>query len=1742
MANIDASPLFDVGQAPAPFQNSSDAAPASPATKSQEIDKQGASDAESETPSCRICRGEETPEEALFHPCKCNGSIRFVHQECLMEWLSRSQKRHCELCKTPFRFTKLYDPRMPTSVPLPVFLKQAFIQVGRGILRILRYNLVAFVWLCWVPWTMRTMWRFLFWLGDGAWIDHRDPGLVEGVATTLMPSNASTSTMLQAGLSSVLNSESSIAAAGNSSGLPSTFESWFAAAHNYILPWTFHEGEAGLLRSNRTTPFLIRVGRRLLSDSLTLAGAARGTNTSVNSTAAHTVIRRQGTMLSDIKYLQTFSRWPALNRTLIDILEGQLITLFVMVLIILVFLIREWVVQQQPNLGIARAGAPDLAIEGPAPEPVEAVNHPAGDADAGRDINQPQAEIEFIDDDETQSDDDDGGPSAEAIARTETTIGAGQLQHFGFEAAQNLAGTGDDVEPRHAEQTLPEQLFDMEMSSDNSQRPPMPRHALDKASELHRVLEEERTKVSGDKWPGVQTFMDYWNRGDCQPQKVLDLIHEEGRDDELAWIVSAMKRLEDMDFRSSSDFSRVFGAADDGLAEAGGSHLLEEGSGSGESWQVLDNSTNRPSARPIPIPEPEELPSTVPTWLESQNLAWPPAAAGSDQNEHFSEQLPGGLNSTEQPARGSDIPSIEAEPHITPQPLAMRDAIEVDAEVAGPQLQGPQPLHEEEVDQGTAQVDAAPTIEQAAEAGPRLSFWDTLANLLWGHVELPAAERQQVADQLEPILQPEAEHEPPPPPPPPAQQAVQGQPHGDRPARAPAGPDPNLAAGLLPPRDPEVVRAAREAGLDPEDIAAIEEGEDLDGLVELIGLQGPLIALIQHGMVCGAIVTLVVFFGIWVPYIVGKVVLVLMSNPLTLLVKLPLRWTSSLINILIDVGIFLGGNLFYWVDTLIRNTVAPVGWILPIFARMQQNTLIPDTAIALATRSIERLAKKFTVEDGFSDSDIPYFSVIAHESLVHMETSAYNATTISYQWLITTLETRWSIVGALQGCVGTALQLPRLALKTTQWEMKLLGNAVSACLSLARTNPFKLRLEIAERTEPYNLELIHWSTRDRVFAILIGYFAFYAIGAMYVEMRRATRSTAAVRDEALEILTQAGGVLKVILIISIEMIAFPLYCGLLLDIAMLPLFQDRSLLTRLAFSAGNPLTSMFLHWFVGTCYMFHFALFVSMCRKAMRPGVLYFIRDPDDPTFHPVRDVLERNLVGQLRKILFSALVYGALVIVCLGAVVWGVGALPVNVLPIKWSSYTPSTELPIDLIVLNFLIPVAVKVLDPSQGLETMYKWWFRRCARALRLSHFLFYERREDEEGRWVDAEQSGETIRVSGEEQNGSNDSYFTDKTGQDRAFLRDGQFVRAPASDQVRIPRGRQTFLRVDANDNRFDDNGKRLEEPFESDLYSRETGHFQLIWLPPHFPVRIGMFIFLLWSFAAVTGLGVTLGPLCFGRYVFEHYLPQNVPLNDVHAFCFGAYVLGGPVFLAIKHKEKLARAYHKTCAWITANFASHDFANIARKLLSATLRALRVLYFYTFFGIVLPTLLSTVFEFYVFIPLNTPGSPELALAKRFAKISFIQNWTVGVLYLRIIGRVIHNNQESRPARALFALVAPANNGAGWLDPDIRLATRAFFLPSVALVGAALTTPLIFGYITNSLYFRAAGDEIHTMVYRYSYPALAASVCCAFILRSLIQAYRNWRSRIRDEVYLVGERLHNFGERRPVVTSRIASSG
>ena len=61
----------------------------------QHIDK-GA--LKTEEPICRICLSEDEPDNPIISACKCIGSVKFIHLQCIQEWLEG--KKHKK--ETPF--------------------------------------------------------------------------------------------------------------------------------------------------------------------------------------------------------------------------------------------------------------------------------------------------------------------------------------------------------------------------------------------------------------------------------------------------------------------------------------------------------------------------------------------------------------------------------------------------------------------------------------------------------------------------------------------------------------------------------------------------------------------------------------------------------------------------------------------------------------------------------------------------------------------------------------------------------------------------------------------------------------------------------------------------------------------------------------------------------------------------------------------------------------------------------------------------------------------------------------------------------------------------------------------------------------------------------------------------------------------------------------------------------------------------------------------------------------------------------------------------------------------------------------------------------------------------------------------------------------------------------------------------------------------------------------------------------
>ena len=60
-------------------------------------------------PCCRVCQCDAS-EEDLISPCSCSGSVKWIHESCLIQWMKSSLKESCELCTKKIKITKRRKP------------------------------------------------------------------------------------------------------------------------------------------------------------------------------------------------------------------------------------------------------------------------------------------------------------------------------------------------------------------------------------------------------------------------------------------------------------------------------------------------------------------------------------------------------------------------------------------------------------------------------------------------------------------------------------------------------------------------------------------------------------------------------------------------------------------------------------------------------------------------------------------------------------------------------------------------------------------------------------------------------------------------------------------------------------------------------------------------------------------------------------------------------------------------------------------------------------------------------------------------------------------------------------------------------------------------------------------------------------------------------------------------------------------------------------------------------------------------------------------------------------------------------------------------------------------------------------------------------------------------------------------------------------------------------------------------
>ncbi|KAL9056257.1 MAG: hypothetical protein Q9162_003048 [Coniocarpon cinnabarinum] len=1650
-------------------------------TPKPSLQRSSTMDGKDDSNLCRICRGEATDQEPLFHPCKCSGSIMYVHQECLMEWLSHSQKKHCELCKTSFQFTKLYSPEMPERLPLGIFLRRAAVHTVQNVMLWMRGGFVACTWAIWLPWTMRFVWWGLFWLADVGWV--KDPHTysrnVTETATAASPADTS---IVQANATAT---DANLALLGEVLKGP------------VILRMTSY-----MLRSLVTTP-----GRGVLNDLTPDNHMQTYVFGSNNSTS----LAERGTILSGVHFLNSLTPSVVANRVIIDLLEGQIITLALVGLIILVLLIREWVVQQQPIVNAVidnedvRQALQRHAREGERPQR----HRPRpGRRRTSTILRDTDNLVKVILEEQAQQDavrPDLAKAEMNHIRRLHTTVASKRKVFLTIDTTRALAEPLDNDKQHSVLNEVNETFHALRWTYADA----VGNEDLDKLKSLRTALRLYRKTL--DILPYELTAS---TRKDTEEMKaslksmmkVFKLKHSIDNGFGTPRPPPANRSLLDAPQTTASELTPVPQEPEDRDQTSTSRPIMPPRNESSVATNIQRNlEEGVPDSAIIANSAPDNVKIDIsrdsrdPTTQEEDELSDADGYENIEQmtDDIIKESVDAAIGPAEQSAQDSaripmsdigegqglqnGLPGVPDASPSTPKPNHADSMAPVLKSEHRPETSNPTSATSHAASQSNEEVVTPRIHEQdAANHAEEKSLTERATGWFWGDLD---DSQQGEDDREEQIVNANG---------PGAQARNEAAQQHDRDDEGAA----DIAAETrdheqndpVPVEQAQAQAQAQAAGLFG-DVEGIDDAEDLEGFLELIGMQGPLTNLFTNAMFASVFVSCTVVISVWVPFILGKIALIAMAHPISV-IETPMAGVSYLSNVVYDVTVLITASTLKWMllYPLMMVFNGTYNW-MPASMTSPGFWHNADMSITdLISKATARLVETFRTT--IQGTDVAY-SALTYDSHAAVR-SFQNFAILSGRQIGTLLGNVASLSSTSFDDVTSALQSFRACSTALLSDLPLQFSSMNLTISYKIPNFVQDSTALAPR----------WTALDRGLAITLGY-TFVAILAAIYYMRLAPlargRQNRKIETTIIEILQQAGGITKVVLIISIEMLVFPLYCGLLLDVAMLPLFQDTGVNDRFEWSKKSPWISLFVHWFLGTAYMFHFALFVAMCRKMFRKGVLYFIRDPDDPTFHPVRDVLDRTVASQLKKILSSAVLYGGLVIVCIGTLVWSLGYGLRGILPIQWRPTGAANAFPFDLVIYMLVRPLAIKHFTLSEWLQDFYKSFFRKSAQSLRLTHFLFGEEKEDERG---PVERRGFTLQP------------------------KNGKWLRVPANDGVRFPRGVSAFVEVDEDGKRLDGSP---EPPYPAGKSFKEEDH-RKIFVPHHFGLKLLAFVASVWTVTALVGIVFTILPLLLGRLVLHLVFP-GAPINDIYAFSIGIFLVCSGISTFINAKVR-ADASIKDANDETgpASRKDHSLRNRLQQVLSSSMsacrvHALKIIRCCYVFGILcgLSALaLSAMLHLYILNPavalLHDREHPHV--------IKISESLVLGTQLVRTLGSILMR-YEWRISRALHSTLED-----GVWNPKPAVATRYVFLPVALLSSSVLLLPTILGRLVISLMQLPTESDMARDVQIFIYPALLSVVVFALFTGLLIRATGRWRMRIRDEVFLIGERLHNYGEKKP----------
>ncbi|EIN10123.1 hypothetical protein PUNSTDRAFT_35157, partial [Punctularia strigosozonata HHB-11173 SS5] len=817
-----------------------------------------------------------------------------------------------------------------------------------------------------------------------------------------------------------------------------------------------------------------------------------------------------------------------------------------------------------------------------------------------------------------------------------------------------------------------------------------------------------------------------------------------------------------------------------------------------------------------------------------------------------------------------------------------------------------------------------------------------------------------------------------------------------------------------------------------EDFDAFAEDNDMDGALEVIGLRGPIFGIFQNAALVIFVLDTIIGLGIWVPFTIGKTTALLTLDPPRLLKVLhfPIRVIQVFTDPILDALLFIASRV-----------LLPSVW----------------TALSACAQAVGRMSVAL-MSAAFGDS-------------------------------VTSKATEYTLAVPSNG--GSSASIGRGPLSLIDWmfesDVQLARWAEPHFAALGR----RVRIGATAAAAIWVRMALGNGPLEKIFATILGYAVVGLLLAIYLNMLtagnmrnagRAIRST--IRQQFL--------IIKVAAFIVFELVVFPFGCGLMLDLSSIWLFPRSSYESRWIFFCARPITAVFYHWVGGTMFMYHFAMLLSGCRDIMRPGAMWFIKDPQDQNFHPIRDILERPTLTHLRKLLISAEMYSAVIVAGVGSV-GGFMWMCTNVLPIRWMPQNNLSEVPIDLLVMLSVLPYTMQHFRPSKPIKTGASALWKFLSKKLRLTSYML-------------------GIRVADEEITPAYSAWTLFESSQIRAVdLKDGGFRRVPASDHIALARDMRGTAAVDENGVPLTEVDSRIiqSQNAEAEKAGRQIkDDYMIVYVPPHFKWRLALFVLGLWTAGAAATTAVISCPIMLGRAVFKLVIAEDV--HDGYSFFLGFYLLYG-CFVVGRAFDRMDKRRQR--AW-----PDDDEVSSAPRSLYVLKRTLvwlaQILYMVAFCGFILPTLLSLVVEVYLILPIRFSMNSNF-----IPRVRLIDMWALGLLYTRIALKTHHLHSRTGIARGLQKI---ARNG--WTSPDPWSATVEVIAPAFGGLAGMLLLPALVVLSFRKFLDMQVDNRFLLM---HVFPGIFAAAGLYRTANSLNVLFASWSQTIRDNEFLVEMRLRNM---------------